>query len=118
MRALGSGLFEANSIFTCTGVWTELGEDNARFDWLEGGHGTLSLAQGLTGSCNPWFYHIGLVTGREDFDLLPDYAREFGLGSTMNIEIAEESGLIPDEAWLQQTAGEQWDVLPALSQRG
>jgi penicillin-binding protein 2 len=113
--ALGSGLFEATSSYTCTGIWTELGTDNPRYDWLEGGHGTLSLAQGLTGSCNPWFYHIGLVTGREDADLLPSYAREFGLGSEMSIEIAEEPGLIPDAAWLQQTAGEQWDVADSVN---
>jgi penicillin-binding protein 2 len=113
--ALGSGLFDANSLYTCTGTWTELGTNNVRYDWLEGGHGTLTLPQGLTASCNPWFYHIGLTTGREDFNLLPRYAREFGLGSEMNIEIAEEPGLIPDPDWLQQTEGAQWDVSDSVN---
>lgn len=105
--ALESGIFTPNSTYTCTGIWNELGT-LARRDWLEGGHGTLTLAQALTASCNPWFYHIGLRTGQADFDLLAQYAREFGLGQRLEIEIAEEPGLIPDSGWLWQERGEEW----------
>ena len=113
--ALESGLFRADTFYTCTGVWAELGEDNLRYDWLEGGHGTITLAQGLTASCNPWFYHIGLVTGQADFNLIPSFAREFGLGSELGIEIEEEPGLIPDPDWLRQTRGEEWDVADSVN---
>ncbi|MBN1310621.1 MAG: hypothetical protein JXB30_04310 [Anaerolineae bacterium] len=108
--ALDSGLFEPSSPYTCTGVWTGLGADTPRYDWLEGGHGTLTLAQALTASCNPYFYNIGLVTGREDFDLIPSYARQYGFGQELGIEIEEEPGLVPNPNWLFQERGQTWTL--------
>lgn len=108
--ALGSDLFEPNSPYTCTGVWTGLGANTPRYDWLEGGHGTITLAQALTGSCNPYFYQIGLKTGQEDFDLIPSYARQYGFGQRMGIEIEERPGLMPDPDWLSRERGLTWTL--------
>lgn len=108
--ALGSGLFQPDTPYTCTGVWTELGPQNVRYDWKEGGHGELTLAQALTASCNPYFYHIGLVTGQSDFNLIPSYARMFGFGQELGIQIDEEPGLIPDPDWLLAERGQEWNV--------
>jgi len=110
IAALESGIFTPDSTYTCTGVWTELGPNSIRYDWKEGGHGTLTLRQALTASCNPWFYHIGLKTGQVDFGLLAKYAREFGLGQALGIEIDEERGLVPDPDWLWQARGEEWTL--------
>lgn len=107
---LGSGLFDASDQYTCLGVWAELGAGDVRYDWLEGGHGTINLEQALTGSCNPYFYHVGVVTGREDFSLIAKYAREFGLGSETGIQIEEEPGLVPDPEWMLAERGEEWDL--------
>lgn len=105
--AMGSGLFTPDTEYTCNGLWN----DNAdRADWKEDGHGTINLVQAITGSCNPYFFEIGFQTGRQDFDLIPDYARRFGLGSETGIEIAEQPGLIPDPAWLLENQGENWSV--------
>ncbi len=109
VTALESGVFNIDSTYTCTGSWNGIG-NFTRYDWLLEGHGTLTLAQALTASCNPWFYEIGLRTGQVDFDLLPHYAREFGLGQELGIEIAEDSGLIPDPDWLWQERGEEWGL--------
>jgi penicillin-binding protein 2 len=108
--ALGSGLFQPATEYTCNGVWTELGPASERLDWKEGGHGTITLVQGLAGSCNPYFYHIGLVTGQQDFNILPNYAREYGFGSLTDIQIDEESGLIPDPDWLFEERGQEWTL--------
>ncbi len=108
IAALESGIFQTDSSYTCTGVWDELGQESIRYDWLEGGHGPLTLLQGLTASCNPWFYHIGLRTGQLDPSLLANYARMFGMGSDLGIEIAEEPGLVPDPDWLWKTRGLEW----------
>lgn len=108
--ALGSDLFEPGTPYTCTGVWTGLGANNPRYDWLEGGHGTITLAQALTGSCNPYFYQIGLKTGQEDFDLIPSYARQYGFGQRMGIEIEEGPGLMPDPDWLSRERGLTWTL--------
>jgi penicillin-binding protein 2 len=113
--ALDSGLFEADSQYTCTGVWAELGEADIRQDWLEGGHGTINLEQALTGSCNPYFYHVGLITGRQDYNLIPRYAVEFGLGRATGIQIEEETGLVPDPDWMQQTRGQEWTLADSVN---
>ncbi len=109
ITALESDVFEPEDTYTCTGTWNELG-NFVRRDWLAEGHGTLTLKQGLTASCNPWFYQIGFKTGQKSFDLLPTYAREFMMGQELGIEIAENSGLIPDPDWLWQQAGQEWTL--------
>ncbi len=106
--ALESGVETPDSTYNCTGTWTGLGADNPRYDWLKDGHGVLTFAQALTASCNPWFYQAGLLTGDKDPNLIPGYARQFGFGDNLGLEIDENSGLVPDPAWLQQTRGETW----------
>jgi penicillin-binding protein 2 len=106
--AMGSGIMTPDYTYTCTGVWEGLGADNPRYDWKEGGHGTITLRQALTGSCNPFFYEIGLLTAQKDFNILPDYARQYGFGQTHDLQVEEEPGLIPDPDWLLKTRGETW----------
>jgi penicillin-binding protein 2 len=108
--ALGSDLFEPSSPYTCSGIWTGLGADIPRYDWLEGGHGPITLAQALTGSCNPYFYQVGLKTGQQDFDLIPSYARQYGFGQETGIEIEEDPGLMPDPDWLFRERGLTWTL--------
>jgi penicillin-binding protein 2 len=107
--ALEAGEYTPNSTYTCTGVWSELGPDAIKKDWLEGGHGTLTLVQGLERSCDPYFYHVGLDLANAGFDILPEYARGFGLGQPTGIEgVAEVGGLVPDPDWKVETHGEGW----------
>ncbi|MBZ0293554.1 MAG: hypothetical protein K8L99_13385, partial [Anaerolineae bacterium] len=56
IAAADSGVYELDHRYTCTGIWTR---DITRYDWLQGGHGTLTLAGGLMNSCNPYFYETG-----------------------------------------------------------
>jgi penicillin-binding protein 2 len=41
-------------------------------------------------------------------DVLPEYARDCGFGSPTGIEVEENAGLVPDNAWKLQTKGEGW----------
>ncbi len=110
-----SGIYGADSRYTCTGTWNEL-DNFPRPDWLEGGHGDITLVQALSGSCNPWFWHIGLNVHNQDPNLLPQTARDFGLGAPTGIGQLEESpGLIPDPEWKQQTRGEAWSAFDAVN---
>lgn len=113
--ALESGVEKPDSVYNCTGVWGGLGPDNLRYDWLKDGHGEITFAQALTASCNPWFYQAGLDTANKDFNLIPNYARQFGFGSTLGLQIEENSGLVPDPAWLQQTRGEGWSTASSVN---
>ncbi len=113
---LESGLLSPDASYTCTGVWTELGVDNPRYDWFEGGHGTLTLEQALTASCNSYFYHIGLLVGQQDPNLIPAYARDLGLGQDFDgFHIESATGLVPDPDWLWQARGETWTISDSVN---
>ena len=112
---LTSGLFTPESEYTCTGVFTEVQGFSAN-DWLEGGHGTLTLSQGLSGSCNPWFWHVGKALFDWNPDWLSQTARAFGLGASTGIEQLDETpGLIPDPQWKLQNQGQAWEVIDSLN---
>lgn len=117
---LTSGLFTPDSRYDCTGTWAEM-DNFPRPDWLEGGHGDITLVQGLSGSCNPWFWHVGLNVHNKDPEWLGKTARAFGLGALTDIgQVDETPGQIPDPEWKQRTRGEAWtafdDVNMAIGQ--
>lgn len=92
-------------LFTCNGKWQGLGAQFEKECWLKSGHGQIKLIDALTQSCNVVFYEVGLALHRHDPELLPGWARTFGLGQlTYILGLHEESaGIIPDRAWMQTT---------------
>ena len=108
---LDSGLFGTETPYFCTGEWVGLGEALIKFDWLEGGHGSLNHRQALTRSCNPYFYEVGFQVGQVDPFLLPNVARQFGLGLPTGIQgISESGGIMPDPEWKIAALGEGWSL--------
>jgi len=106
---LETGLFTPQSTFTCTGLWTGLGPEWAKPCWLRRGHGTIDLVTALAASCDYTFYELGLQLYNHDPNVLPHYARLFGLGRPTGLEAASEAaGLVPDDAWKRETTGEGW----------
>jgi penicillin-binding protein 2 len=98
-----SGVYALDERYTCIGVWNR---DITRYDWLPQGHGTQTLAQALTHSCNPYFYETGYNLFMADPWILPTYARRFGFGGYTGMEdIAEEEGFIPDPDWFRTARG-------------
>jgi penicillin-binding protein 2 len=114
--ALNSGLYNFDSRYSSTGVWTRLGEEYAKTDWLTGGHGTVSLRTALIVSCNTCFYDVGYTVDGADNQLFPRIAQEFGFGRPTGIQgIAEASGLIPDPDWKLATIGDGWATGDAVN---
>ncbi len=113
---LTSGLFQPDSGYMCTGEWNETSDPAfTRTDWKEGGHGALTLTEGLSASCNPWFWHVGYALYNWDPRWLSDTARAFGLGQPTQRQIDETPGQIPDPDWKQQTRGETWSAIDSLN---
>ncbi len=102
------GGLTATSSFRCRGTWTGLGPEWPKTCWLRSGHGNIPLQKALTVSCDITFYQVGLMLNGLNQEVLPDYARRFGLGAPTGIEVEEKAGLVPDPAWKIQTKGEGW----------
>ncbi|MBI5879028.1 MAG: penicillin-binding protein 2 [Chloroflexi bacterium] len=90
--------FTPDSKFECEGVWTGLGTQYPKKDWLITGHGKINLFNGLVQSCDVVFYTVGLALDKTDRSLLPTYARAFGYGApTRAAGLTDEAGgNVPD----------------------
>jgi penicillin-binding protein 2 len=114
--ALTSGLFTRDSQYTCNGIWEELGPSLVLHDWKADGHGTLTLQQGLTASCDPWFWHLSKALYDWNPNWVPQVARAFGLGQPTGINGLEETaGLIPDPDWKLKSKGQAWEAIDSLN---
>ncbi len=115
-----SGLFAPDSVYECTGEWSEAGPTAILHDWTVAKelppHGELTLTDGLTSSCNPWFWHIGYALFKNNPAWEAQVARQFGLGQPTGIAHVDEApGLIPDPEWVLQTQGRTWEPLDSLN---
>jgi penicillin-binding protein 2 len=106
--ALNSGLYTPETRYFSTGTWDRLGEAYVKTDWLEGGHGNVTLRQALVVSCNSCFYDVGYNVNELDPQLLPATAREFGFGTVTGFQLAEAAGLVPSPDWKIASLGEGW----------
>lgn len=103
IAAADSGIYELNHRYTSTGVWRR---DIPRYDWLSGGHGTLTLPGFIKHSCNTCFYETGYDLDQRDPYLLPTYARRLGLGGVTGLrDLPEAAGTIIDPDIVRQQGG-------------
>ncbi len=104
IAALDAGVISPDQQIFCSGH-VELG--NQRFHcWKRTGHGTMSLVEAISQSCDVYFYDIAKRVG---IDRIAETARSFGLGGATGIEIpAESKGLMPTRAWKLARTGEAW----------
>jgi penicillin-binding protein 2 len=108
-----SGVYALDQRYTCSGVWTR---DITRYDWLPGGHGTVTLPSALTQSCNPYFYEVGYQLNEFNPETLPAYAKRLGLGQPTGLtDLPEDPGLIPDPEWKRVNTGIEWTFSDAVN---
>ncbi len=71
------------------------------------GHGWLDLKNGLAQSCDVYFW----VVGRDylGVDRIASYAREFGFGQSLKIDLpAQSEGFVPTASWKERRYHEKW----------
>ncbi len=110
-----AGVYTLDQRYTCNGSWHR--EDNfTRYDWLPGGHGTLTLSQAITESCDPYFYEVGYQLDQFDPEALPSYMRRAGFGQLTGLtDLAENAGLVPDPEWKRRITGLNWSFSDAVN---
>ena len=102
--ALDYGIADADSTWYCPGWWTWTGDPNGlpyMKCWMESGHGTVDLADGITFSCDIVFYDIGKGFYNNDGSQgMQETFRRYGLGSKTGVDLpGEEAGRVPDPDW-------------------
>ncbi|MBT3553709.1 MAG: penicillin-binding protein 2 [Rhodospirillaceae bacterium] len=104
LAALEKGIITPQSRFFCSGEM-ELG-DSTFHCWKRTGHGSMGLVNGITQSCDVYFYEVARRTG---IDRISAMARRFGLGSRLGIELpGEKNGLMPTRKWKKRAKGVRW----------
>ncbi len=86
----------------CSGSFT-LGNRIANC-WLEEeGHGWQNMRQSIAGSCDVYYYLLGLQL---DVNHLADWGRAFHFGAPTGIDLpGEQAGLVPDSSWYNERFG-------------
>jgi penicillin-binding protein 2 len=106
---LGQGGYQPSTLIDGPGMWYGLGLSTPLHDWLASGHGTISLQEALTQSCDTCFYAVAKHLDGVNASILPTYARKFGFGASTGIDyVSDAPGLVGDDAWKRKTYHDGW----------
>ncbi|MEQ1528318.1 MAG: penicillin-binding protein 2 [Methylococcales bacterium] len=75
-------------------------------DWKKTGHGSVSLNEAITQSCDVYFYRLALALG---IDHLHEFLQKFGFGEETGIDLkGEKAGLLPSPNWKRSQKKQAW----------
>ena len=104
LAALQEGVITPGTSHFCPGYLNVYG--TMRRCHKAGGHGWVNLRQAIAGSCNVYFYHVGV---KLEIDRIARYATLLGLGRPTGIDLPNEmGGLIPSTEWKRRTQKAAW----------
>jgi penicillin-binding protein 2 len=106
LAALERGAINPSTSIFCSGA---LSFGNMQFHcWRRGGHGSLSLREALTQSCDCFFYEAARRVG---VDQIARMGHRLGLGAPLGVDLPHErGGLLPTRDWKAATFGTQWSM--------
>lgn len=90
--ALEEGLISENSDFFCNGTYTMAGVRTMKCHVFPRSHGSQTLAEAISHSCNPAFMKIGSLLGT---GLFPVYHERFGFTALTGIDMLGEARVTP-----------------------
>jgi penicillin-binding protein 2 len=109
--ALEEKLVTPETTFYCNGGF-EMGDRTFRC-WQQKGHGNVTLHRAIVESCDVYFYNLGKMLG---VDRIAVYARAFGLGAPLGIDLPrEKGGLIPTKEWKLSRLRQPWHMGETIS---
>lgn len=106
LAALADGLVTPEETVFCPGHYDAAGR---RFHcWKRGGHGRMNLRDGLSESCDVYYYDIAQRVG---IDRIAEVAEQLGLGIRHDLPLSGiATGLNPNRAWKQRVHGQAWRI--------
>ena len=90
----------------CPGYFQIPGVSHRYRDWKKGGHGSVSLNQAITESCDVYFYRLAATLG---IDHMHSFLQKFGFGEKSGIDlVGEKAGLLPSREWKLEQKNQAW----------
>ena len=105
IAGLEEGIISPYETFFCDGSFKpSVATDKTVWNcWSTDGHGSLSLVDAITQSCDVYFYNVGYRFYAAHGTPLADWARRLGMEKYTGIDVpGEVKGRVPDPAWRQQ----------------
>ena len=97
LAALELNLIDQETTHFCSGSYSLPGNDHQYRDWLETGHGNVSLSRSIAQSCDVFYYNLATDLGIEN---ISSFLRQFGFGSNLEFGIGvTQSGILPSVEW-------------------
>lgn len=111
VAGLTEGVINTTDKIKCEGVFTKYAAEGYAPEcwiWQQGyTHPEENVSTALRDSCNYFFYTVGNDLG---VDLLGEYARKFGLGSSTGIELVETVGNMSNRENHSDYTGTEWRI--------
>jgi len=110
LAALSEGVLPSDRV-GCNGRYTVGG--NTWHCHARRGHGSVAMQQGISKSCNVFFYSTARRIGPE---AIADMARKLGLGQKFDLPMpVQRKGIVPDPDWKMDRYNEKWSVADTLN---
>jgi penicillin-binding protein 2 len=107
LAALHHNAIDPDRRVFCGGYYTLPGKSHRYRDWKRGGHGLIDMHEGISQSCDVYFYSLARELG---IDRMESFLRQFGLGALTGIDISgEKSGLVPSRDWKRKAFSRRED---------
>ncbi|MEC7780006.1 MAG: penicillin-binding protein 2 [Pseudomonadota bacterium] len=111
LAGVASGAMQWDTQIDDNGSFRLPGGEREYRDWSwtvdnSGGQGVVDLRRAIYRSSNVYFYD---VASRLDVNYLAGFAKDFGFGRNLAVDISDASrGLVPDPEWKLGAKGEKW----------
>lgn len=97
LAGLSAGMVTPERTVYCPGFYQLPGNTHRYRDWRPQGHGHVDLHNGISQSCDVYFYQLAVDLG---IDRMADALRGFGFGPPVGVDIGGEvSGVVPSREW-------------------
>lgn len=106
LAGLEYGVTDFGHSLFCPGYYRLPNVEHKYRDWKKWGHGTVSMNEAITQSCDVYFYDLAMALG---IDKMHAFMDKFGFGKKTGIDlVGEVDGLMPSKDWKKRYRKQAW----------